>query len=194
MAMSQTPQARSNGFGTGFDVPSSMARSFALAFSPFTQGLRLYADFQRSALAAFTRATGATVDPVMATADRPKPAAKPAAKPAPRKRATTTKPAATKRPTTTKPAATKRPTTTKPAATKRTTTTTKPAAKATRSAPAGSNGQSASKKPAAAKAAPKRNLKRSTPGTKPAVAKVTKKAASKPSRPRSTRTNAAKKA
>jgi hypothetical protein len=157
MAMSQNRQAGSNGSGTGFDMPTSMARSFALALSPFAQGLRFYADFQRSALNAFTRATGATgatVGPVTATASRPKPAAKPT----PLKRATMTK----------------------------------PAAKAARSAPGGVNGRSASKKPAAAKAAPKRTLKSSAPGPKPAVAK--KKVASKPTRPQSARANTAKKA
>ena len=179
MAMSQYPKAGSNGLGTGFDAQTSIERSFALALSPFRQGLRFYADFQRSALDAFARTTGATVDPVMATATRPKPAANSTV---PQKRATTTKPAATKRPTTTKPAATKRP------------TTTKPAAKAAPSAPGGAIGRTPSKKPAAAKAAPKRTLKSSATGAKPAVAKAAKKVASKPSRPRGARANAAKKA
>jgi hypothetical protein len=201
MAMSQNPKAGPSAIGAGFDAKTSIERSLALALSPFRQGLRFYADFQRSALDTFTRATGATVVPVMASATRsPKPAAKPAV---PRKRATTTKPATTKRPTaakpaTTKPATTKRPTAAKPAAAKPATTNrptaSKPAAaKAARPAPGRAVGRSASKKPAAAKAAPKRVLK-SAARAKPAVAKAAKKVASKPSRPRGARAGAAKKA
>lgn len=177
MATSQNPKAGSNGSGTGFDVQTSIERSFALALAPFRQGLRLYADFQRSALDAFTRATGATVAPVTASMTRPKAAAEPTVTP---KRAATKKPAATKRPTTAKPAGTKRP------------TTSKPAAEAPRAG--GATGRTAAKKPAAAKAAPKGTRRSSATAAKPAVAKVAKKAASAPPRPRGARANAAKKA
>jgi hypothetical protein len=194
MAMSQKPEAGSN--FAGFDAQTSIERSLALALSPFRQGLRFYADFQRSALETFTRATGGTAVPVMASATRsPKPTAMPTVA---LKRGTTTKPAATKRPTaakpaTSKPATTKRPTTTKPATTKRPTAAKPATTKAARSAPGRAVSSSASKKPAAAKAAPKRVLK-STTGAKPAVAKVAKKVASSPTRPRATRAGASKKA
>ena len=48
--------------GAGF-AKTSIERSLSLALSPFVQGLRFYADVQRSALDTFTRVTGARFPP-----------------------------------------------------------------------------------------------------------------------------------
>ena len=201
MAIRQTPKTDST--PAGIRVAEQARRDLiSLSLAPIRQSLTVYADMQRSVFETFSRFNpwGTTI--LGASGERPqstetgernglataaqakRPTATrtltPAAKPAATKRPAATKPATTKRPAATKPATTKRPAATKSASTKR---------------PAVAK-RAATTKPTAGKRSVSRKQTNPKPPVKSAGRAKTagKKVAARPSRPRTGRAGAAKKA